>query len=69
MKFKVIYNINVDIEEFIKVANLDKNSTHTDIVQVVEDYVDGIKATGLYTIIRREKYQLIEKIKKFLRKL
>lgn len=69
MKLKAIYNINVDIEEFVKVEGLDKNSTDTDIVRVVEDYVDGIKATGLYTVIRREKYQLIEKIKKFLRKL
>ena len=69
MKLKAIYNINVDIEEFVKVEGLDKNSTDTDIVRVVEDYVSEIKATGLYTVIRREKYQLIEEIKKFLRKL
>jgi hypothetical protein len=69
MTIKAIYNINVDIEEFVKVEGLDKNSTDTDIVRVVENYVNAIKATGLYTVIRREKYQLIEEIKKFLRKL
>lgn len=69
MKIKAIYNINVDIEEFVKVEGLDKNSTHTDIVRVVENYVNTINKTTLYTIIDEEEYKLVKEIKKFLGKL
>ena len=68
MKLKAIYNINVDIEEFVKVEGLNKNSTHTDIVRVVENYVDAINKTTLYTIMDEEEYKLVQEIKKFLGK-
>lgn len=69
MKIKAIYNINVDIEEFVKVEGLNKNSTHIDIVRVVENYVNAINNTTLYTIIGEEEYKLVKEIKKFLGKL
>ena len=68
MKIKAIYNINVDIEEFVKVEGLNKNSTHTDIVRVVENYVNAINKTTLYTIMDEEEYKLVKEIKKFLGK-
>ena len=68
MKIKTVYDINVDIEEFVKVKGLNKNSTYLDIARAVENYVNEINKKTLYTVMDEEEYKLIQGIQKFLGK-
>ena len=68
MKIKAVYDINVDIEEFVKVEGLNKNSTYLDIARAVENYVNEINKKTLYTVMDEEEYKLIQGIQKFLGK-
>ena len=66
MKIKAIIKLDVNIEEFVKIEGLNENSTQTDIEQTVENYVDEINKTTVYTVMNTDKYNLIKKIKKVL---
>lgn len=67
MKIKAIVKLNVDIEEFIKVEGLNENSTHIDIVRVVENYIDEINKRTFYTVDEEEEYKFVQGIKKYFK--
>lgn len=68
MKIKAIYNINVNIEDFVAMEGLNKNSSYSDIVRAVEKYVDEVNNNTSYTIMDEEEYKLIQGIQKFFQK-
>lgn len=68
MKIKAIYNINVNIEEFVAMEGLNKNSSYLDIVRAVENFVDEVNNNTLYTVMDEEEYKLIQGIQKFFEK-
>ena len=68
MKIKAVYNINVNIEEFVAMEELNKNSSYLDIARAVEKYVDEINNNTSYTIMDEEEYKLIQGIQKFFEK-
>ena len=68
MKIKAVYNINVNIEEFVAMEELNKNSSYLDIARAVEKYVDEVNNNTSYTIMDEEEYKLIQGIQKFFEK-
>lgn len=68
MKIKAIVELDVNIEEFVKVEGLNENSTQTDIERTVENYIDEINKRTFYTVMDKEEYKLIRCVTKYLKK-